>query len=120
MQKIYQIQETSQDLKPHYGSTIIFKESHRGTRKGLKYRWIASFDSRFPEIIFIHKHSMWNKYNDEKLVWMLTHVFSHEPIHQILYSEGLDHNIDFDRGRKQFLKKLNLSKEEEKEIREIL
>lgn len=104
---------------PHYGSNIQFKPAYKGKRRSLKYRWLASFHIDYPETIFIHQHSLWKRRSMKKLEWMLIHTFSHEPIHQILFREGLDPHIDFDKGRKKFFERVKFTKEEEREVRSI-
>lgn len=100
----------------NYGSHIIFKGKARGTTKGARYNWIASTRSENPDTIFIHKHRLWFK--KKELMSFIKLILSHEPIHQILWREGLDKKDYYDVVRRKFLK--TLSKKEHNEVRYII
>lgn len=93
----------------NFGSKIEFTGSHKGTEKGIKYKWIASASYDHPETIFINKEDgFWLKIGDKKMLEILTHVFSHEPIHNIINHTILGTPIfaGYDRLRKKFVNRI--------------
>ena len=96
-------------MKFNFGSKIEFTESHKGTEKGIKYKWTASAHYCYPETIFINKYdNFWFKIGDNQILRALTHVFSHEPIHNIINYEILVTPAfsGYDKLRIKFVKKI--------------
>lgn len=91
----------------NFGSDIQFAPARKGVDKGITYQWKASAKSDYPETIFLNQNPFWFKLGDKRMIRTLRHVFSHEPIHNIIY--GIDPNAgygNYDRLRLKFMKQI--------------
>lgn len=84
------------------GSEIKFRPAHQGTEKGKEYKWIASTRPTEPEVTYIREHPVWHG-DEDIIIRKLIKIFSHEPIHQILWRDDLEAGTDYDIGRDLFL-----------------
>ena len=96
-------------LKKNYGSELKFDRAKKGEGKGIKYKWIASANYDYPETIFINENSFWFTLGDKRMIRILRHVLSHEPIHNIINYEIFDEPMfgGYDRLRLKFIKQIH-------------
>lgn len=94
--------------KLNFGTDIQFSNYHKGEGIGIKYEWIASAQYNSPETIFLNKNKYWFEIGDKRMVRVLRHVFSHEPIHNILNHVIFDSPMfeSYDRLRLKFSKQI--------------
>jgi len=81
--------------KINFGSEIKILKAHKGTEKHLKYRWVASFNSKFPDTIFMNEHEWWFTLGNKRMEKELRRILSHEVIHNILHSMKIYGKLDF-------------------------
>jgi len=95
-------------MKNNYGSEIKFVGKHKGTKKHTKYVWVASAKSNHPTTVFINKcDEYWFKLGDKRMIRFLRHIFSHEPIHCILWDMlGTEKCDGYDYLRKKFTQQI--------------
>ncbi len=79
----------------NYGSNIIFGEE--------KNDWIASANIEKSDTIIINKNKLWEKGNAYAFKKIIE-VIPHETIHNILWCEGLDHELTYDIIRNKVLR----------------
>ena len=108
--------------EPHpinqFGTEIFFQSPHKGTKKHRKYTWIASADSRFPEVIYIHKDECWFQTRSKFYTIRLIRIISHETIHQVLWDlEGVESMEMYDYVQKKFWKRIQKEIKDKKERR---
>ena len=103
----------------HYGSEIAFSGEAKGNEKGKSYRWIAHANEKHPETIFLNKNNDWFTKNKKFFEFLILKVLIHEPIHNILWDNGLDPNNQYDIVKHRFLNKykMELEPEERRQFR---
>lgn len=80
-------------MKHNYGSVVILSPDEQKT----SYKWVAHANSRYPDTIFINKDDrFWLKLGDKRMIRNLQRIFSHEPIHNIIWDMNIfDENYDY-------------------------
>lgn len=92
----------------NFGSDIQFDKAKKGEGTGIKYEWIASAHYDSPETIFLNENKYWFELGDKRMIRMLRHVFSHEPIHNIINHKIFKHPLfdGYDRLKLKFNKQI--------------
>lgn len=83
----------------------MFRDEVKGKGRCKSYKWVGSARRDMPYVIFFNKHKIWLSKNKD-IVWRkVIAVLNHEPIHQILWKNGLDPDTNYDIIRYRFIKK---------------
>ena len=99
---------TPKRLEKNYASDIRFYGELKGHKKGLKYKWVAHSNSKYPDIIFLNKSKFWTRVGEYKvMIRVLKRLFGHEPIHCILWDMfGVNQDGNYDYIVNKFRKKI--------------